>query len=71
MSIDEPMFQPFPSEIFFQNCEPFKTYEVPLVLRNSDKVATVFLLLVILSKFNTSKTGYSQKVDHQRYFHNL
>ena len=32
------MFQPFPAEIYFQNFEPFKTYEVPLVFRNSDKV---------------------------------
>ena len=47
VSIDEPMFQPFPSEIFFQNYEPFKRYEVPLVLRNSDKVVTVMFLFVI------------------------
>ena len=39
VSIDEPMFQPFPSEIFYQNFEPFETYEVPLVLRNNDKVS--------------------------------
>ena len=32
------MFQPFPSEIFFQKFTPFETYEVPLVLRNNDKV---------------------------------
>ncbi|CAL1528045.1 unnamed protein product [Lymnaea stagnalis] len=38
VNIDEPMFQPFPSEIFFQNFEPFQTYEIPLVLRNNDKV---------------------------------
>ena len=38
INIDEPMFQPFPSEVFFQNYEPFETYEVPLVLRNNDKV---------------------------------
>jgi len=43
------MFQPFPSEIFFQNYEPFKTYEVPLVLRNSDKVVTAFLLSIIMN----------------------
>ncbi|XP_074644164.1 hydrocephalus-inducing protein homolog [Tubulanus polymorphus] len=36
--IDDPMFQPFPSEIFFQNYEPFETYEVPFLLRNNDKV---------------------------------
>lgn len=39
VSIDEPLFQPFPSEIFFQNYKPFETYEVPFVLRNNDKVS--------------------------------
>ncbi|CAH1779299.1 unnamed protein product [Owenia fusiformis] len=38
VSVDEPMFQPYPSEIYFQNYTPFETYEVPLLLRNSDKV---------------------------------
>ncbi|XP_053402100.1 hydrocephalus-inducing protein homolog isoform X11 [Mercenaria mercenaria] len=38
VNIDEPMFQPFPSEIYFQKFEPFETYEVPLVLRNNDRV---------------------------------
>ena len=38
VSIDDPMFQPFPSEVWFQNYTPFETYEVPLVLRNNDKV---------------------------------
>ena len=42
VNIDEPMFQPFPSEIFFQNFEPFEIYEVPLVLRNNDKVSLLF-----------------------------
>lgn len=38
MDIDEALFQPFPSDIVFQNFEPFQTYEVPLQLRNNDKV---------------------------------
>lgn len=38
LMIDEPMFQPYPSEIYFQKYEPFTTYEVPLLLRNNDKV---------------------------------
>ncbi|XP_071959113.1 hydrocephalus-inducing protein homolog isoform X2 [Antedon mediterranea] len=38
VDIDEPMFQPFPSEITFLNYKPFEVYEVPLVLRNNDKV---------------------------------
>lgn len=36
--VDEPMFQPYPSEIYFQKFEPFITYEIPLLLRNNDKV---------------------------------
>ncbi|CAF0804649.1 unnamed protein product [Didymodactylos carnosus] len=39
LGIDEPLFQPYPSDIVFQNFEPFNTYEVPLLLRNNDKVA--------------------------------
>ena len=38
MDIEEPIFQPFPSDIVFQNFEPFQTYQVPLQLRNNDKV---------------------------------
>jgi len=39
LDIEVPLFQPFPSEIVFQNYEPFETYTVPLNLRNNDKVA--------------------------------
>lgn len=39
VNIDEPLFQPFPSEVYFQNFEPFETYQVPLILRNNDKVS--------------------------------
>lgn len=38
VDVDDPLFQPFPSEIFFQRCEPFQIHEVPLILRNNDKV---------------------------------
>ncbi|XP_051727085.1 hydrocephalus-inducing protein homolog [Ctenopharyngodon idella] len=38
LDLDQAMFQPYPSEIVFQNYSPFKTYKVPLELRNSDKV---------------------------------
>ena len=41
MDIEEPLFQPFPSDIVFQNFNPFETYQVPLQLRNNDKVNTV------------------------------
>ncbi|XP_029109512.1 hydrocephalus-inducing protein homolog [Scleropages formosus] len=35
---DQAVFQPFPSEIVFQNYTPSETYQVPLVLRNNDKI---------------------------------
>ncbi|KAM9301954.1 hydrocephalus-inducing protein homolog [Gastrophryne carolinensis] len=35
---DQALFQPFPSEIVFQNFLPCETYEVPLLLRNNDTV---------------------------------
>ncbi|XP_041047590.1 hydrocephalus-inducing protein-like [Carcharodon carcharias] len=38
LDTDRPIFQPFPSEITFQNYEPCETYEVPLILRNHDQV---------------------------------
>ncbi|XP_076848184.1 hydrocephalus-inducing protein homolog isoform X3 [Brachyhypopomus gauderio] len=38
VDVDQPLFQPYPSEIVFQNYIPFKTYEVPLVLRNIDTI---------------------------------
>ena len=38
VDIDEPLFQPFPSEVTFQQFEPHIIYEVPLLLRNNDKV---------------------------------
>ena len=42
MDVEEPIFQPFPSDIVFQNFEPYQTYEVPLQLRNNDKVSATF-----------------------------
>ncbi|KAM4722980.1 hydrocephalus-inducing protein homolog [Rhinophrynus dorsalis] len=38
VDLDQALFQPFPSEIVFQNYTACETYEVPLVLRNNDKV---------------------------------
>ena len=51
MDIEEPLFQPFPSDIVFQNFEPYHTYDIPLQLRNNDKVS-VALFLLCLTKFN-------------------
>ncbi|KAB1274150.1 Hydrocephalus-inducing protein-like protein, partial [Camelus dromedarius] len=36
IDLDQALFQPFPSEIVFQNYTPCEVYEVPLVLRNND-----------------------------------
>ncbi|XP_076989079.1 hydrocephalus-inducing protein homolog isoform X4 [Tamandua tetradactyla] len=38
LDLDQTLFQPFPSEIIFQNYTPCEVYEVPLVLRNNDKI---------------------------------
>ncbi|KAM3920677.1 hydrocephalus-inducing protein homolog [Leptodactylus fuscus] len=38
VDVEQALFQPFPSEIVFQNYIPCETYEVPLILRNNDKV---------------------------------
>ncbi|KAL6479129.1 hypothetical protein MHYP_G00125620 [Metynnis hypsauchen] len=38
LDLDQPFFQSYPSEIVFQNYMPSETYEVPLVLRNNDKI---------------------------------
>ncbi|CAH8595198.1 unnamed protein product [Heterobilharzia americana] len=37
--ISRPLFQPFPSELVFQRFEAGKSYELPLLLRNMDKVS--------------------------------
>ena len=39
MSIDQALFQPFPSEVQFQQFQPHNTYEFPLRFRNLDVVA--------------------------------
>ncbi|KAG2469946.1 HYDIN protein, partial [Polypterus senegalus] len=38
VDVDQPLFQPFPSEIWFQNYAPCETYDFPLALRNNDKI---------------------------------
>jgi hydrocephalus-inducing protein len=39
VDIEKPLFQPFPSEIVYQNYEAHETYKIPLQLRNNDRVA--------------------------------
>ncbi|KAI3370851.1 hypothetical protein L3Q82_007368 [Scortum barcoo] len=36
---DQPLFQPFPSELIFQNFVPAQTHKLPLLLLNNDKVS--------------------------------
>uniref|UniRef100_A0A1I8IBX3 MSP domain-containing protein n=1 Tax=Macrostomum lignano TaxID=282301 RepID=A0A1I8IBX3_9PLAT len=38
VDIEEPIFQPYPSELVFVNYEPNIAHELPLLLRNNDKV---------------------------------
>ncbi|XP_048371298.1 hydrocephalus-inducing protein homolog [Sphaerodactylus townsendi] len=38
VDLDQTLFQPFPSEVIFQNFAPCEIYEVPLILRNNDKI---------------------------------
>ncbi|XP_049928998.1 hydrocephalus-inducing protein homolog isoform X2 [Epinephelus moara] len=39
VDIDHPLFQPYPSELVFQNFTPAQTYTLPLLLCNNDKVS--------------------------------
>ncbi|XP_009996299.1 PREDICTED: hydrocephalus-inducing protein homolog [Chaetura pelagica] len=38
VDLEQSLFQPFPTEVVFQNYVPCQVYQVPLVLRNNDKV---------------------------------
>uniref|UniRef100_A0A8C9G5T6 HYDIN/VesB/CFA65-like Ig-like domain-containing protein n=1 Tax=Pavo cristatus TaxID=9049 RepID=A0A8C9G5T6_PAVCR len=38
VDLDQTLFQPFPSEVVFQSYVPCEVYEVPLALRNNDRV---------------------------------
>lgn len=39
VDLEQSLFQPFPSEVVFQSYVPCEVYEVPLILRNNDKVS--------------------------------
>lgn len=38
VDVDQALFQPYPSELVFQNFTPAQTYKLPLLLFNKDKV---------------------------------
>uniref|UniRef100_W5LN16 HYDIN axonemal central pair apparatus protein n=1 Tax=Astyanax mexicanus TaxID=7994 RepID=W5LN16_ASTMX len=46
LDVDQPLFQPYPSEIVFQNFLPSEMYKVPLVLRNNDKIPRLVKVVV-------------------------
>uniref|UniRef100_A0A672JGY3 HYDIN/VesB/CFA65-like Ig-like domain-containing protein n=1 Tax=Salarias fasciatus TaxID=181472 RepID=A0A672JGY3_SALFA len=39
VDLEQPIFQPYPSELVFQNFLPAQTYMIPLLLLNNDKVS--------------------------------
>uniref|UniRef100_A0A3B4VD89 HYDIN axonemal central pair apparatus protein n=1 Tax=Seriola dumerili TaxID=41447 RepID=A0A3B4VD89_SERDU len=39
VDMDQPLFQPYPSELVFQNFTTAQTYKLPLLLLNNDKVS--------------------------------
>ncbi|KAK2918189.1 hydrocephalus-inducing protein homolog [Channa argus] len=39
VDVDHALFQPYPSELVFQNFTPAQTYKLPLLLLNNDKVS--------------------------------
>ncbi|XP_071423982.1 hydrocephalus-inducing protein homolog [Pithys albifrons albifrons] len=48
---DQTLFQPFPSEVVFQNYVPHKVYEVPVILRNMDKVPRLVKVIIERSPY--------------------
>ncbi|XP_042653703.1 LOW QUALITY PROTEIN: hydrocephalus-inducing protein homolog [Tyto alba] len=48
---DQSLFQPFPSEVVFQNYVPCEVYEVPLILRNVDKVPRLVKVVLEMSPY--------------------
>ncbi|XP_030621187.1 hydrocephalus-inducing protein homolog [Chanos chanos] len=46
VDMDQALFQPYPCEIVFQNYSPSNTYNVPLALRNNDKVPRMVKVVV-------------------------
>ncbi|XP_057569314.1 hydrocephalus-inducing protein homolog [Hippopotamus amphibius kiboko] len=64
IDLDQALFQPFPSEIVFQNYTPCEVYEVPLVLRNNDIIPRMVKVVEESSPYFKviSPKGISHKV---------
>uniref|UniRef100_A0A8C8S7Z5 HYDIN n=1 Tax=Pelusios castaneus TaxID=367368 RepID=A0A8C8S7Z5_9SAUR len=63
VDLEQSLFQPFPSEVVFQNYAPCEIYEVPLILRNNDKIPR--LVKVILESSPYFKVISSNNVGHK------
>ncbi|CAM9160725.1 unnamed protein product [Bubo scandiacus] len=64
VDLEQSLFQPFPPEVVFQNYVPFEVYEVPLILRNTDKVPRLVKVVLETSPYFklTSPGGVCCKV---------
>ncbi|KAM6380942.1 hydrocephalus-inducing protein homolog [Pluvialis apricaria] len=64
LGLDQTLFQPFPSEVVFQRYVPCEVYEVPLILRNNDKVPRLVKVVLESSPYFKliSPNGVCRKV---------
>ncbi|XP_054055083.1 hydrocephalus-inducing protein homolog isoform X14 [Rissa tridactyla] len=51
VDLEQSLFQPFPSEVVFQNYVPCEVYEVPLILRNNDTVPRLVKVILESSPY--------------------
>ncbi|XP_074864560.1 hydrocephalus-inducing protein homolog isoform X2 [Carettochelys insculpta] len=51
VDLEQSLFQPFPSEVVFQNYAPCETYEIPLILRNNDKIPRLVKVILESSPY--------------------
>uniref|UniRef100_A0A803TEP1 HYDIN axonemal central pair apparatus protein n=1 Tax=Anolis carolinensis TaxID=28377 RepID=A0A803TEP1_ANOCA len=51
VDLDQSLFQPFPSEVIFQNFIPCEPYQVPLILRNNDKIPRLVKIVLESSPY--------------------
>ncbi|KAH0619415.1 hypothetical protein JD844_000028 [Phrynosoma platyrhinos] len=51
VDLDQSLFQPFPSEVIFQNFVPCELYQVPLILRNNDKIPRLVKVILESSPY--------------------
>ncbi|XP_078527074.1 hydrocephalus-inducing protein homolog isoform X2 [Lissotriton helveticus] len=75
VNVDQALFQPFPSGIVFQNYVACETYEVPLSLRNNDRVPRLVKVTQEASPYfkivSPSDVGHKVAPGMQSIFHIL